>query len=241
MSDDDIYAKPQTTPTDFVFDQQVVNVFEDMIRRSVPGYSMMLELIGLITQRYVKEGTNIYDLGCSLGASTFAIVHNLPYSNCSVIAIDKSEEMIEQCRRNIAVDKNTYTVDVICCDVMDAMFNNASLVVMNLTLQFIPLHERETLVSRLYSGLNKGGILVLSEKIMAESKNDDEVLIDLFHDFKRKQGYSDLEVAQKRDAIENILIPETLEQHRSRLLNAGFSQVIPWFQSFNFMSLIAIK
>ena len=241
MSNDDIYAKPQVNTSDFIFDQKVVNVFEDMIRRSVPGYGMMLELIGLITQRYVKDGTNIYDLGCSLGASTLVIGKNLPHPNCSVVAIDNSQEMIEQFQRNIADDENNFSVDVICCDVMDAEFTNASLVVMNLTLQFIPLRDRETLISRLYSGLNDGGVLVLSEKIKAESKTNNEVLIDLYHDFKRKQGYSELEVAQKRDAIENILIPETLVQHQSRLLNAGFSQVIPWFQSFNFMSLIAIK
>lgn len=241
MSNDDIYARPQTNVKDFVFDQHVVNVFEDMINRSVPGYKMMLELIGIITQRYVQAETHIYDLGCSLGASTLAIRHALPYSDCTVFAIDNSPEMVEQCRRNIVEDKSTCPVKVLCCDVQDAKFNNASLMVMNLTLQFIPVIERETLMEKIYSGLNSNGVLLLSEKIIVDSKKDNDVLIELYHDFKRRMGYSDLEIAQKRDAIENILIPETLERHRMRLLNAGFSQVIPWFQSFNFISLIAIK
>ena len=112
---------------------------------------------------------------------------------------------------------------------------------MNFTLQFIPLVERKDILAKIYNGLNKGGCLILSEKLAFADIDENEMQIDLHHAFKKSNGYSDLEIAQKRSALENVLIPETKEMHVQRLKETGFIQVFPWFQCFNFSSFIAIK
>ena len=238
---DQIYAEAQREIAKFSFDEHVADVFADMISRSVPGYGMMLEMIGIIARRFARVDSHCYDLGCSIGASTLAIRHNLPDLNCCIVAVDNSEAMVRHCRENIAKDRAGNRVDVICEDVMQTKISNASLVVMNLTLQFIELEQREELLKTIFTGLNPGGVLVLSEKIMVEDKSENTLLIDLYHDFKGVQGYSDLEIAQKRDAIEDVLVPETFLKHKKRLEESGFKRVIPWFQCFNFISLIALK
>ena len=91
------------------------------------------------------------------------------------------------------------------------------------------------------SGLVDQGVLILSEKIQFSDERSEQLFVDLHHDFKRGNGYSDLEISQKRDALEHVLIPETIEAHRERLLAAGFSRVETWFQCFNFVSLVAFR
>lgn len=241
MKKDQIYARPQNTIEEFRFDEQVTAVFTDMIQRSVPGYDMMLAMIGIITRRFVKPDSRCYDLGCSLGASTLAICHNLPDEDCRIIAVDNAPAMIDECRKNIMRGDASAPVELRCENVLDTEIKDASLVVMNLTLQFISPERRQGLLTKIYRGLNPGGALVLSEKIIAEDESDAELLIELYHDFKRLKGYSDLEIAQKRDALEKVLLPESISIHRERLQKTGFKRVIPWFQCFNFISLLAVK
>jgi len=113
--------------------------------------------------------------------------------------------------------------------------------VLNFTLQFIDRDLRDTVVQAIYDGLRPGGIMVLSEKVCFEDEHLDQLNIDLHHNFKRARGYSELEIAQKRTALENVLLPETLSQHKQRISRAGFSSCDVWFQCFNFASLIALK
>lgn len=227
---------------DFVFDESVAHVFPDMIRRSVPGYDNLIPLLGILAEKFVTANSNIYDLGCSLGASTLSLRRRIKHKNCQIIAVDNAEAMAKQCRENIANDMSGHTaVNVVCDDIRQLDINNASLVVMNFTLQFIPPTERSALLSKIANGMNTGGALVLSEKIISKDNTEQTLLEELQLNFKRANGYSDLEISQKRSALDNVLIPDTLEVHTQRLKQAGFSQVIVWQQCLNFISLLAIK
>ncbi|MCK4742865.1 MAG: carboxy-S-adenosyl-L-methionine synthase CmoA [Sulfuriflexus sp.] len=239
---DSIYDTPQDMIVDFVFDESVAHVFPDMIRRSVPGYDNLIPLLGIIAEKFVTANSNIYDLGCSLGASTLSLRRRINSSGCKIIAVDNAEAMVEQCRENIANDTQGKTpVDVICDDIRNIPFKNTSLAVMNFTLQFISPDERLPLLSKIATGMNNGGALILSEKIIREEENEQALLEELQLNFKRANGYSELEISQKRAALDNVLIPDTIEIHRQRLTQAGFSQVVVWQQCLNFVSLLAIK
>ena len=239
---DSIYNTPQDMIIDFVFDDAVTHVFPDMIRRSVPGYENLIPLLGLIAEKYVTANSNVYDLGCSLGASTLSLRRRIQADNCNILAIDNAEAMVRQCRENIANDTHgTTPVNVICGDIRSVEYNNTSLAVMNFTLQFVAPDERLTLLKKIAMGMNKGGALVLSEKIIADNEDEQHLLEELQLNFKRANGYSDLEISQKRSALENVLIPDTLAIHRQRLKQAGFSKVVVWQQCLNFISLLAIK
>ncbi len=248
-SRDNIYADPDaalhTDPVTgvalFSFDESVAQVFPDMIRRSVPGYSTIVSMTGLLAGRYAMEGTTLYDLGCSLGASSLAMRQNIHQQDCRIIGVDNSLPMLERCRNIIDTDTHHTPVELVCARLQDVNIENASVVVLNFTLQFIPREERDEVLRRICRGLLPGGIMVLSEKITFEDPRLNELNIDLHHQFKRANGYSDLEVARKRNAIENVLLPETLARHRQRIVDAGFSSCDVWFQCFNFASLIALK
>ncbi len=237
---DNIYSQKRDV-TPFKFDEAVVKVFQDMIGRSVPGYELTLPLIGLIAARYVQPNSRVYDLGCSLGAASVIMRRHIQQDGVHMVGIDNSEAMVEQCTQNIAADESDIPMDVMLGDIRTANIQNASMVVLNFTLQFIDPTDRDRLIEKVYAGLNPGGVLVVSEKIVFDDEDKNERFIDLHHDFKRANGYSDLEVAQKRTAIMNVLIPETIPDHQARLLNAGFQSAELWFQAFNFCSLLAIK
>ncbi len=239
MATDKVFAQTQRQIAGFSFNETVANVFEDMISRSVPGYELTLEMLGVITQQYSQENTYCYDIGCSLGASTFAMQKKAKDS-CHIIGIDNSDAMVARAKGLLATS-DAPNMDIICADACQVDFKPASVVASNFTLQFIPVAERSQLLNRIAKALVNKGVLVLSEKITFDDNIYNNTMIDLYHDFKKGRGYSALEVSQKRSALENVLIPETLNTHKQRLLEAGFSQVMPWFQCFNFCSMIAIK
>lgn len=238
---DNLFSKPQPHLVDFAFDEQVASVFPDMIRRSVPGYETVISMLGVFAARYTQPGTHIYDLGCSLGAATLALRRHIPYQDCRIIAVDNSEAMVAKCKLNMNADAAPVSVDVRCENIQDTVITNASLVSLNFTLQFIPPEQRATLIDKLFQGMVVGGVLVLSEKVVFSEPSQQALFTELHHDFKRANGYSDLEISQKRQAIENVLVPDTLQMHQQRLEQAGFRTVQCWFQCFNFISLFAIK
>ncbi|KAA1189177.1 carboxy-S-adenosyl-L-methionine synthase CmoA [Pseudohalioglobus sediminis] len=240
-SRDTIYADPLREAGLFTFDDNVARVFPDMIKRSVPGYTTIVAMTGLLAQRYAAPGSNLYDLGCSLGASSLAMRQNLDHRDCRIIGVDNSKAMLERCRTIIETDTHDTPVDLVCADIENIAIDNASVVVLNFTLQFIPLAQRDAVIRHIYKGLRPGGVMVLSEKVTFEDPHLDELNIALHHEFKRANGYSELEIAQKRAAIENVLLPETLATHRERMANAGFSACDVWFQCFNFASMVALK
>ena len=240
-SRDSIYADPLSEHGLFTFDDSVARVFPDMIKRSVPGYATIVSMTGLLAAKYAVPGTNLYDLGCSLGASTLSMRQNLRQADCLIISVDNSVPMLQRCKSIIDTDTHDTPVDLVCADIQDVAIENASVVVLNFTLQFIPREQRDAVIHGIFRGLHPGGIMVLSEKVTFEDPHLDELNIELHHQFKRANGYSELEVARKRTALENVLLPETLKQHRTRIANAGFSSCDVWFQCFNFASLIALK
>ena len=238
---DQIYRQYQQNTQEFQFDKAVVNVFSDMIKRSVPGYENIVEMIGVLTQAHAQENSYCYDLGCSLGASTLSIMHNLGDRNCHIIGIDNSPAMVEKCIANLNKVNTPVDYQIICDDVLKTEFKPASVIVLNFTLQFIPLEQRDELMKKIFNALLPGGILILSEKIQFNNEFKNHLFTDIHHAFKKTQGYSDLEIAQKRSALENVLIPETKKTHLNRLKNAGFEHAELWFQCLNFTSFIAIK
>lgn len=237
---DNIFASRLSEIVDFVFDDKVVDVFPDMINRSVPGYGTIINLIGIIAEQYAKPDTRLYDFGCSLGAASLSMRHRLTKDGCEIISVDNAQAMIERLDKILQRDNSKTPVQTLCADIQDVDIENASVAVMNFTLQFIPLDERKNIMGEIYKGLNDGGCLILSEKL-AFAEDENEIQIDLHHAFKKSNGYSDLEIAQKRSALENVLIPETKETHIKRLKDTGFKHVFPLFQCFNFASFIAIK
>jgi len=236
-----IYSNPKAQVKDFTFDAQVVEVFPDMISRSVPGYNTIIETIGRLSQRFVQKNSNVYDLGCSLGAATLAMRKNITAEQCKIISVDNSTAMVERCKMHINAFKGETPVKVIEANIQEVEIQNASMVILNFTLQFIDKTERQALINKIAAGINTDGILVISEKISHVDTVIDEHLINLHHDFKRANGYSELEVSQKRTALEQVMKTDSVEQHVERLTQAGFSHVSPWFQCFNFISFIAIK
>lgn len=238
---DNIFASPLEQMVDFRFDERVVDVFPDMIQRSVPGYGTLISNIGILAARYAQENSSCYDLGSSLGAITLSMRQRIKAEDCQIIAVDNSPAMIERAEKIIAADNNRVAVELRCEDIHQTLIENASVVVMNFTLQFIAPALRDEIIDKIYQGLKPGGIFILSEKLAFDSAEQQTFFTDAHHDFKRANGYSDLEISQKRSALENVLIPETLSTHQKRLSNAGFSRSECWFQCFNFASLIAFK
>lgn len=238
---DFIYANPVNHTGPFKFDEIVAKVFPDMIVRSVPGYDTIISAIGLLAAKFAQSDSICYDLGCSLGAATLSMRHHITEPDCKIIAIDNSSAMLRRCQNIIHQDSSTIAVELVNSDIRHVNIQNASVVVINFTLQFIPIEDRSSLIDRIYQGLLPGGILIISEKLKFTDASQQSLQTEMHHHFKKANGYSELEISQKRTALENVLIPETLEDHQQRLLNAGFNSSEVWFQYFNFASLLALK
>lgn len=241
MAKDTLFSTPIEKLGDFTFDERVAEVFPDMIQRSVPGYSNIITAIGMLAERFVTPHSKVYDLGCSRGAGILSIRRNLKCEGVKIIGVDNSPAMVERCRNHIQAYHSEVPVEILLEDIRKVEIQNASLVVLNFTLQFLPPQDRLALLTKIHQGLKPNGVLVLSEKFAFENKNINELLIDLHHTFKRANGYSELEVSQKRTALENVMRTDTIHTHKTRLQQAGFSQIELWFQCFNFGSMIAIK
>lgn len=231
---DDIYTTPAPRIVDFAFDERVAGVFPDMIRRSVPGYELVVPMTGLMAARHLREGDRMYDLGCSLGATTLAVLNVLGETRCEIIAIDQAPAMLTRAR-TLVTDPRVRFVEA---DVRDASFEPARVVTSNWLLQFIPPDDRLALLRRVAAALADGGMLLLSEKIRYEDAGLQSYMDETHLAFKAANGYSDLEIRQKRAAIENVMIVDTEETHRNRLHAAGFRDVTVWFRCLNWLSFI---
>ena len=235
---DRIFARRLAEVKAFEFDEQVASVFDDMISRSVPGYSLLLKMIGLYAGIFVTPGSRVFDLGCSLGAASLVIEAQTRESDCRIIAVDNSQAMIDRCRQLGSGDGR---IEWRCEDIRHTRVESASMVVLNLTLQFLQPEERSGLLQRIFRGLDSGGALVLSEKVEFVDAEEDARMVELYQGYKKTMGYSDLEISQKRNALENVLVPDTVERHVERLREAGFGEIYQCFRCFNFVSLLAIK
>lgn len=240
---DRLFTTPLAQVPDFTFNEDVVRVFPDMIKRSVPGYPTIVENTGVLAAQFAQANSTLYDLGCSLGAVTQAMRRHVSHSGCKVIAVDNSAAMVERCREHLnaqdAMFQELLPVTVLEADILNLTLEPTSLVALNFTLQFIAPEQRLELLQKIRQALLPEGALVLSEKLHFNDAAEHDLLNELHLAFKRANGYSELEIAQKRRAIEKVMLPDSLEEHRERLYSAGFSQVVVWFQCFNFASLIA--
>lgn len=241
MAQDQIYSRPLTQVGQFEFDDSVADVFPDMIARSVPGYGSMLAMVEQITKTHAVPGSSLYDLGCSLGASTERMRRHAPAS-CRLHAIDSSAAMIVRLKRLLQESTEPACETMVEeADIRDITVADASVVVLNLTLQFLPPEERTPLLTEVAAGMRPDGVLLLSEKVCFDDPEEQRLMTELHLDFKRAHGYSELEIAQKRTALEETLVPESQATHLRRLKDSGFRQATVWFQCFNFASFIAIR
>ncbi len=235
---DRVFAKRLSDVKAFEFNETVTAVFHDMISRSVPGYSLLLRMIGLYADIFVTDGSRVYDLGCSLGEASLMIAEQIEDRDCRIVALDNSKAMIDKCRRH---GSQPGFVEWRCEDIRDTEIEQASMVVLNLTLQFLQPGERFDLLQKIYHGLDRGGVLVLTEKIVFDDETENKLMAQLYQGYKKTMGYSDLEISQKRNALEEVLIPDSEREHRQRLDNVGFDETYQCFRGFNFVSWLAIK
>jgi len=236
---DNIYARPLEQISGFRFDEKVARVFSDMIARSVPGYKEILQGISLLTAYHVQPNSHCYDLGSSLGAASLAMSQGINKSNVHIFAIDNSPAMIRESKKYLK--EITHPVHLICADFRNVKITRASVVVLNFTLQFIAPESRQTVLQQIFKGMLPGGLLIISEKIIFENPEEQAFQEALHLAFKKAHGYSNLEISQKRNALENVLIPETFAAHQTRLQRIGFRKCFQWYQNFNFISMVAIK
>jgi len=236
-----VFAEKQTTITPFRFNEKVARVFDDMLVRSVPFYGEALKQQARMSFRYYKTGTRIYDLGCSHGNLGMLIMEVFKQAPFRMTAVDSSIPMIDKYSRRIADNKNKACIDLVCGYMEDIRIKNASVVVVNLTLQFLSPEKRDEMVRTIYKGLSPGGLLLLTEKTLHPDPGLSELEQEFYCQFKRENGYSDLEISQKRDALEKVLIPESVSDHENRILSSGFSLFNVWLKWFNFTSMLAIK
>ena len=230
---DSLYATPRGTGQ-FRFDAEVADVFQDMVERSVPGYASLIHGIAVLGGKYAQAGATCYDLGCSLGTAARALSARMGPEH-PVLAIDSSPDMIARCNR---VPHSS--VQYRCADIREVALEAADVVVLNLTLQFLPPEDRLPLLRRIAGALRPGGALILTEKIRFDDP-EEALMQKRYENFKRAQGYSELEISQKRTALEQVLVRDSSDTHRERLATAGFDSITPWFQCLHFTSLLAIR
>lgn len=226
---------------DFRFTSQVAEVFDDMLERSIPNYRQVIELGGQLLNRLLRPGDPVYDLGCSTGNTLLLLDRCLQVPDLSLIGLDNSPAMIDKARRKAENYHLQYPLEFITADITEHPCPRAGAIMLNYTLQFLRPPARPGFVARLHRALRPGGVLLLSEKIILADAELNRHYIELHHDFKRARGYSELEISQKREALENVLIPFSAAENHQLLQQAGFKRVEQFFQWFNFASWVAIK
>lgn len=238
---DRVFDNPLEHVADFVFDQTVAKVFDDMVSRSVPQYREIQRMLVELAGSFATEGSNIYDLGCSTG-TTLALLHESLRVKAGLCGIDASAAMLEQCRQKLAELNMAGDIGLRCADLDEGVeIENASVVSLILTLMFVRPLNRERLIADIYSGLNENGCLLLVEKVLGERSLFNRLFIEHYYAYKRRVGYSELEIAQKREALENVLIPYRLGENIDMLTRAGFREVDVFFKWYNFAGIVAVK
>lgn len=230
-----------TVPEDFDFNERVVEVFDDMLDRSIPFYQHVIKETARLLSAHLEPGDAVCDLGCATGTALLSFVRELGDRNLLFFGIDSSPAMLAKARLKAEFYAQDNEIDFEQADITKIERPDTGAFILNYTLQFIRPVQRARLITRLYDNLRPGGLLILSEKTILEDKRLNRIFIDIYHDFKKEQGYSDLEIARKREALENILVPFSLEENKEIIHQAGFSPVTTFFQWFNFSSIIAVK
>jgi tRNA (cmo5U34)-methyltransferase len=241
MGKDRLFAGKMEKPGPFQFNRDVADVFDDMLNRSVPLYGESIRYQARIASDYYREKSRIYDLGCSNGNLGLLILERMKEKKFTMIGVDSSMPMIEKYAKRLRVKDDQNSVHLVCGRLEDICIKNASVVLINLTLQFIDPDKRDAVMASVFNGLNPGGTLLLTEKTIHDKKEVNDLENRFYKTFKLENGYSELEISQKREALEKVLFPDTVETHEKRLVQAGFKSIDIWLKWFNFASFIAIK
>jgi len=241
MSKDEIFKNESRTVGDFSFNEEVATVFDDMLVRSVPFYQEMQRMIAELVCDFAAEGTNIYDLGCSTGTTLLNLNRQLG-DRVKYIGVDYSSEMLEKCRKKLADNNFSGECELVCADLNKPIsIENASVVVMVLSLQFIRPLYRERLIESIFRGMNENGCLIVVEKVLGEDSVFNRLFIKYYYDMKKRNGYSELEISKKRESLENVLVPYRLLENRELLLKQGFRYCDVFFKWYNFSGIVALK
>jgi len=238
---DEVFKETFTKPSDFEFSGKVAKVFDDMVNRSVPFYEEIQRMIGDLAATHYQKHSIIYDLGCSTG-TTLLQIHQAISGNVKMIGIDDSLDMLDKCKIKLKDAGITNTIDLQVEDLNNGIdIADASVVVLCLTLQFVRPINREKIIKKIFTGLKKNGVLIIVEKILAEDSSFNRDFIEYYYEMKRRHHYSEMEISQKREALENVLIPYKLSENITLLRDAGFSHVEVFFKWYNFAGFIAKK
>lgn len=241
MAKDQVFKEEIEQASDFKFGANVANVFDDMVNRSVPYYGEIQRMMAELAADHAKEGSDVYDLGCSTG-TTMIGMDTLVNPKVRFVGIDDSQEMLDKCKLKLSEIGFSREYELRCADLSQGVkVNNASVVVLCLTLQFVRPIYREQLLKNIYDGLNSGGVLILVEKILAEESDFNRDFIKYYYNYKRRNNYSELEISQKREALENVLIPYKLSEDIAILRDRGFINCEVFFKWYNFAGIIAVK
>ena len=238
---DNIFNDGNFNDLPFSFNKEVTEVFEDMIDRSVPGYSSSLKLIENLSRKYYQDKSFCYDLGCSLGASTMSLLKAIENKEGKIFAIDNSEAMIFKCKDRFKDFIDSRKVIFTLQNLESTEIREASIVVINFVLQFIDINKRESLLKKIFYGMKRNGLLIMSEKTHFSNKFRNKSLLNLYHKFKYNNGYTKMEISSKRDALEGVLITEPQDDHYQRLKKIGFKKIRKVMANLNFFTLIAQK
>jgi tRNA (cmo5U34)-methyltransferase len=239
---DKVFDKHLSPGTAFEFNQEVADVFDDMVSRSVPFYDEIHRILLDIVDRACPRLEKVYDLGCSTGTTISIISKHISDRETQphFVGIDNSESMLIKCKEKVT-SAGVGDCTLHCQNIEDTDIRDADLVVMNYTLQFLNPENRLKVLKTVYQGLREGGVFILSEKIRVNEQHVQELLTELYYDFKRRNGYSELEISQKREALENVLRPITPEEQLTALRDAGFTKVDMIFRWYNFASYIGVR
>ena len=237
---DKIFLEAQAA-TDFNFGEKVASVFDDMLDRSVPFYKEVQRMIAEMGTDFAAEDTNVYDLGCSTGNTLLHLDVSVGHK-VRLIGVDNSEDMLQRCRQKLTEQGVRHEYELVCADLNQGVrIQNASMVLMVLTLQFVRPLYRDTLIKSIREGLNENGCLILVEKVLGEASIFNRLFIKYYYELKKRHGYSEMEIAQKREALENVLVPYRLSENREMLLRAGFRCNDVFFKWYNFCGIVALK
>ncbi|MDO8748021.1 MAG: carboxy-S-adenosyl-L-methionine synthase CmoA [Candidatus Omnitrophota bacterium] len=241
MRKDNLFKKRKNNIMNFDFGAKTAAVFDDMLIRSVPLYNELQHMIGEITSEFAQDKTNIYDVGCSTG-TTLITIDKIVRKNVSLIGVDYSRAMLDKCRERFKKERIKNKIELVCGDLNDGVnIHNASVVILNLTLQFVRPLYRDNIIRNIYAGLNEKGCLILVEKVLGDDSTFNSMFIKFYYEMKKRNGYTETEIAHKREALENVLIPYRLDENKQLLMRNGFSCQDIFYKWYNFCGIVAIK
>ena len=238
---DTLFTDPAAPPEDFQFSPKVAEVFDDMLERSVPFYKETMAMAASLLSTFIAPGEVVYDLGCSTGATMLELARRLPDRDLHFIGVDSSAAMVEKARLKAEIYAKSEQLHFIQADILDCPLHDPAAIILNYTLQFIRPLQRPDFVRRLFTAIKPGGLLLVCEKTISHTQGFNRAFIGYYLDFKRRQGYSEIEIAKKREALENVLVPFSAAETVELLQKAGFAQVEQFFQWFNFSGFVARK